>query len=292
MARRPKEPEPASASLSAHEMRQGIERLQRRIAELEAFDPRSVQKRWSPEVEALQAAIDEALGRTFGHGTVQYNRYSSAAQLDSAPVIMGGGDSHISEVHRYLTEDKARSLALLKQAVRGLQEDLADSGGTADRESIPASEGKRAAADEVFIVHGQDTAAKAELARFIEHAGLKPVILHEQPNAGRTIIEKFEHHGGSAGFAVVLLTPDDVGGPDADHLQPRARQNVIGEMFWFAGKLGRDHVCALMKGHVEIPSDFAGVVYTEMDDRGAWKTELLRELNAAGYEINWKNALS
>lgn len=115
---------------------------------------------------------------------------------------------------------------------------------------------------EVFIVHGHDTLAKAEVARFIEHAGLTAVILHDLPDAGQTIIEKFERHGGSAGFAVILLTPDDVGGPDKDHLRDRARQNVIGEMFWFAGKLGRKHVCALKKGDVEMPSDFP-VLFTQ-----------------------------
>jgi predicted nucleotide-binding protein len=85
--------------------------------------------------------------------------------------------------------------------------------------------------NEVFIVHGHDSLAMNEVARLIERAGLDAVILHEQVNAGRTIIEKFEHHAGVAGFAVVLLTPDDVGGPSRDALQPRARQNVIGEMF-------------------------------------------------------------
>jgi predicted nucleotide-binding protein len=144
----------------------------------------------------------------------------------------------------------------------------------------------------VLIVHGHDDPAKMEVARLITRAGLNAVILHEQANAGRTIIEKFEEHGGSAGFAVVLLTPDDVGGPDRERLRPRARQNVIGEMFWFAGKLSRQRVCALKKGDVEMPSDFAGVGYTEMDDRGAWKTELLKELDAAGYEVDWRKALA
>jgi predicted nucleotide-binding protein len=144
----------------------------------------------------------------------------------------------------------------------------------------------------VFIVHGHDGAAKTELARFIERAGLQAIILHEQPNAGRTIVEKFEAHGLSAGFAVVLLTPDDVGGHDEKSLRPRARQNVIGEMFWFAGKLGRDRVCALKKGDVEMPSDFVGVVYTDMDNQGVWKSELLKELDAAGYSVDWKKALA
>lgn len=91
---------------------------------------------------------------------------------------------------------------------------------------------------------------------------------------------------------MILLTPDDVGGPNKDKLQPRARQNVIGEMFWFAGKLGRARVCALKKGDIEMPSDFIGVGYTEMDDRGAWKSELLRELNTAGYMVDWAKALA
>ena len=142
-------------------------------------------------------------------------------------------------------------------------------------------------------MHGHDAAAKNEVAHVINRAGLNAVVLHEQPNGGRTIIEKFEAHGVAAGFAVILLTPDDVGGEAPTQLRRRARQNVIGEMFWFAGKLGRSRVCALKKGDVEVPSDFAGVVYTDMDDRGAWKAELLRELQAAGYaDLNWGKALA
>ncbi|MGB7097322.1 MAG: nucleotide-binding protein, partial [Xanthobacteraceae bacterium] len=143
-----------------------------------------------------------------------------------------------------------------------------------------ASSDKRndqSANNDIFIVHGRDGPAKTEIARLTERAGLNAVILHEQPNAGRTIIEKFEDHGGAAGFAIVVLTPDDVGGLDDQHLRPRARQNVIGEMFWFAGRLGRNRVCA-------------GVGYTDIDDRGAWKAELLKELGAAGYAVDWAKA--
>ena len=75
------------------------------------------------------------------------------------------------------------------------------------------------------------------------------------------------------------------------NLKWRARQNVTREMFWFAGRLGRDRVCALRKGDVEMPSDFAGVGYIEMDDRGAWKAVVLKELETAGYEVDWKKAL-
>jgi predicted nucleotide-binding protein len=290
MARNPPAP-PQPRALTADQIRQGIERLRKRISELEAFDPTSVEDRWSPAAQAIGTAIEETLARVFGESTPAYNRYASAAQLDSGPLIMGGGPDPIYKVHEWLREGKVRSLALLNQAVKGLEEDLADVGEGPS--SAPKSAPRQSNNNEIFIVHGRDSPAKIEVARLIERAGLKAIILHEQPNQGRTIIEKFEAHGGAAAFAVIVVTPDDVGGLDQEHLQRRARQNVIGEMFWFAGRLGRDRVCALKRGDVEMPSDFAGVGYTEMDDRGAWKQELLRELQAAGYKnLDWGSALA
>jgi predicted nucleotide-binding protein len=289
--RKPSAP-PTPRALSADQMRQGIDRLRKRISELEAFEPGSVQDRWSPATRAIETAIEETLAKVFGEGTPAYNRYDSAATLDNGPLIIGGRPDSAHEVQEWLHASKAKSLALLNQAVKGLEEDLADAGQTVSSSSRPV-QARSTNNDEVFIVHGRDSPAKLEVARLIERAGLKVVILHEQPNQGRTIIEKFEAHGGAAGFAVIVVTPDDVGGLDKDQLQPRARQNVIGEMFWFAGRLGRDRVCALKKGDIEMPSDFAGVGYTEMDDRGAWKHELLRELQAAGYNnLNWGQALA
>jgi hypothetical protein len=106
----------------------------------------------------------------------------------------------------------------------------------------------------VFIVHGHDEAAREAVARLVERAGLEAVILREQPNQGRTIIEKFEKQSETAEFAVVLLTPDDVGGARGtlpEDLRLRARQNVVAELFFFIGKLGRSKVCALVKGDIE-----------------------------------------
>ena len=70
---------------------------------------------------------------------------------------------------------------------------------------------KRKSTRRVFIVHGRDDAAKDALARYLSQLDLTPVILHEQPSGGKTIIEKFETHA-DVDFAVVLLTPDDKGG--------------------------------------------------------------------------------
>jgi predicted nucleotide-binding protein len=144
----------------------------------------------------------------------------------------------------------------------------------------------------LFVVHGQDEAAKQTVARFLEKLDLKPIILHEQANKGRTLIEKFEINA-EVDFAVVLLTPDDVGYPVGEDgkAKPRARQNVVFELGYFLGYLGRGRVCALYKGDVEIPSDFNGVVYVPMDDAQGWKILLAREIKAAGIDVNLNHAI-
>jgi predicted nucleotide-binding protein len=143
------------------------------------------------------------------------------------------------------------------------------------------------ASNKVFIVHGHDDAALHSLARFLEKLGLEALILRELPNQGRTIIEKFEHSAKEVGFAVILLTPDDLGGvANKSERSSRARQNVIFELGYFAGALGRGRVCLLRKGEVEIPSDLFGVVYTEMDSAEGWKSRLAKELKAAKIDFD------
>jgi predicted nucleotide-binding protein len=145
----------------------------------------------------------------------------------------------------------------------------------------------------VFVVHGHDEGAREGVARFLEKIGLKALVLREQPNRGRTIIEKFVDCARKVGFAVVVLTPDDVGGPAATEVQQsRARQNAIFELGYFVGSLGRGRACLLRKGEVEIPSDLYGVVYTDMDGAGGWKTELARELKDAGFEFDASKVLA
>lgn len=145
----------------------------------------------------------------------------------------------------------------------------------------------------VFVVHGHDNEAKEGAARFLEKLGLRPIILHEQPSAGRTVVEKLEQYSGDTTFAVVLLTPDDIGavGTAPHDLKPRARQNVIMELGYFIGKLGRTRVCALHKGGVELPSDYQGILYIEMDDAGAWKSKLAQECVQAKLPIELSGLL-
>lgn len=143
----------------------------------------------------------------------------------------------------------------------------------------------------IFIVHGRDNLAKHEVSRFIEHLDLEAIILHEQANAGLTIIEKIERYTNDADFALVLYTPCDQGrGYHEQQEKPkdRARQNVVFEHGYLMAKLGRENVCALVKGTIETPNDISGVVYVPMDPAGAWQKEIVKELRACGYTIkNW-----
>ena len=145
--------------------------------------------------------------------------------------------------------------------------------------------------NEVFIIHGRDSGSKDTVARFLEEVDLKPVILQELSGQGRTIIEKFEEHS-QVGFAIALFTPDDLGGlkSGSEERRPRARQNVIFELGYFIGKLGRERVCVLQKGEVEIPSDYAGVEYILFDDTSGWKLPLIRELQSAGFKVDANKA--
>jgi predicted nucleotide-binding protein len=139
----------------------------------------------------------------------------------------------------------------------------------------------------VFIVHGRDNEVKQEVSRFIETLGLEAIILHEKANEGMTIIEKIERYSNDADFALVLYTACDHGrGAHESKFPPknRARQNVVFEHGYLMAKLGRENVCALVKGDIETPNDISGVVYVNLDQYGAWKNDVERELRACGYE--------
>jgi predicted nucleotide-binding protein len=140
----------------------------------------------------------------------------------------------------------------------------------------------------VFIVHGHDEQLKDATESLVRRLGLDPIILHQQPNQGRTLIEKFSDHAEEVGFAIVLLSCDDQGKSQEDpptELKPRARQNVILELGLFFGSLGRGKVCAVYEKGLELPSDLQGLAYVEYDQVGKWKYDVAKELRAAGYKI-------
>lgn len=144
----------------------------------------------------------------------------------------------------------------------------------------------------VFISYAQDEEAKKIVAKFVENLGLEPVIFDEQPGKGRTIIDKFEENPDKAGFAIVLLTPDDVGSSKATGKRKlRARQNVILELGYFFRSLGSKRVCALYKEGVELLSDIPGLVYVSMDSADDWKLKLGQGMRNAGLPVDMSQVL-
>ncbi len=286
MARRSAPPQAQPAALTVEQMRQGVDRLQKRLDDVRKFEPTSVTDQYNiPHVEALGASVDEALARTFGANTVDFNRYADAAIFDNGPHNYAY-HVPIGQVHVTLGRCKARSMALLEQAVASLNERITEAAGPMVASAAPERD-----LSKVFIVHGHDRASKAEVAGFIQKLGFEAIILHERPNKGRALITKFREEAAGAGFAVVLMTPDDLGRAEkAVDLNPRARQNVVFELGFFIGKLGPEHVAAMVEGDIEIPSDFDGVVYIPLD-KADWQTKLGMELQEAGYKFDWNKVM-
>jgi len=136
----------------------------------------------------------------------------------------------------------------------------------------------------IFLVHGHDEAFRNTVRLFVQDiTGILPTVLNFEASGGRTLIEKFEEYSHNADVAIVLLTPDDFGRAASEPTeQKRARQNVILELGYFLGALGRSRVISINKG-VEQPSDMAGIVYIPVDDE--WREKLRKELRAANIPI-------
>ena len=205
-------------------------------------------------------------------GTDDQRRVAYCEGLDKAKAFL---QSKIEEIEEFWRDD-------------GLSTSPApDSPRRADKpeEAKPASR-------DIFVIHGHDHGLKETVARFLERLDLNPIILHEQANKGRTIIEKLEQEGAAASYAIAIFSPDDYGysKKSPKNKKPRARQNVVFEFGYFIGKLGRTNACALYQKGVETPSDYSGVIYIPLDD-GDWKSRLVKELKAAGFEVDANLAL-
>jgi predicted nucleotide-binding protein len=231
---------------------------------------------------------EEMLKRTFS--TPQY-----AEEFLYAAPPLGGMVPSRSRSEPSLHQQTQRLAETLDYKIKALASILERLGLIPEPEKVPKlvdeTQPSAVSKRKVFVVHGSDEEAKQSVARFLEKLDLEAIILHEQPNQGRTIIEKLEAHD-EVGFAVVLFTPDDVGAPkeSESNLKSRARQNVVFELGYFIGKMGRSKVCVLHKESVEILSDYQGVLYVPMDKQGAWRLRLVKELKSAGIEIDLNKA--
>jgi predicted nucleotide-binding protein len=212
------------------------------------------------------------------------NEFQSATRFTS---VINAGEGE--KMHWSLdgTERAVNKLVSLKERLEYID-------APADRPAPPPVTAPKPAAptkdSHVFIVHGHDDGTKTEVALLLRTAGDHPVtILHDKANQGRTLIEKFEDHADEAAYAVVILTADDIGAPrpaqeedlNIETLKFRGRQNVVFEMGFFFGALGRRRTAVLYEEGIELPSDINGLVYIPLDDGGVWRYLLVKELRAA-----------
>lgn len=194
--------------------------------------------------------------------------------------IPGFEDASIT-YRRVYNQGKQEMISLIHTILKDIEIDFQNDSTDKEAEKVETN------IEKVFIVHGHDETAKIKTARFIEKLGLEAVILHEQVNGGKTIIEKIEEYS-NVGFGIILYTPCDIGGKKVTNptLKPRARQNVVFEHGYLMGKIGRGNVCALVKGDIEKPNDISGVVYINMDEGNAWCYAVAKELKKVGYDID------
>jgi predicted nucleotide-binding protein len=142
----------------------------------------------------------------------------------------------------------------------------------------------------VFVVCGTDSEMKQAFTNALTKLRLVPVVICEEPKQGRKIVERFQEYI-DVGFAVVLLSPDDLvyvkdEPPTKRKLRPR--QEVVFELGFLLGKLGRDNVLVFQREcqNFEVPTDFEGIKVTAFDDRDSWKLALIRELKNCGYTVD------
>jgi predicted nucleotide-binding protein len=191
----------------------------------------------------------------------------------------------VADARNFGSEGKISASRNPRIRARKIEKAKANSPQTA---SLPPTPEPPTPEPQIFIVHGTDTLRAESVAHTVSSATQREtIILREQPNLGRTLIEKFEHHAAEVSYAIILLTPDDKGSrADEQATRPRGRQNVVFEMGYFYGLIGRANVSVLVSPGVEKPSDMDGIAYITLDSHGAWKEKLFRELQHAGFDIN------
>jgi predicted nucleotide-binding protein len=272
------------AQLTNQQKSDAIRRIEQRIAELRALNIDDITRGNDARITVLENKLDRLLVDTFGADTLDYDRYGDIQRLDRSTYSIAGPLDPM-EIQQGVREGVTYAIAELEAIADDFRADLQTQSAHVETSTAPLPK-------KVFVVHGHDDGTRESVARFVEKLGFEAIILHERANRGRTIITKFREEAEGVGFAVVLMTPDDVGkAKSSPDLNPRARQNVVFELGFFIGALRPERVAALVRGNIERPSDFDGVVYISLD-QADWRTRLGTELKAAGFNVDWNKVMS
>lgn len=272
------------ASRRHHQMADPRETAYKRLKELHS-EAELASYAWTSSGRDIEwrQNVQSAFRRMFGSDCSQLKSFNGVSY---SPWVYSAGTPD-SVFHDSFMSGIKTAMGLIRSAIQEYEDYELNSG--------PDTQGSSGAKDpnqgrRVFVVHGHDNEMKEAVARFLERLDFQPIILHEQASGGDTIIEKFERNS-DVRYAVVLLSPDDSGSQKdkSAEPQPRARQNVVLELGYFIGRLGRPRVCPLVRQPLELPSDFHGVVYVPFDGED-WKIHLVKELKHLGFTIDANKA--
>jgi predicted nucleotide-binding protein len=241
-----------------------------------------------PSFISWNTLVERNLIKIFGNNSLEHNSFKKLHFCYYG--IMVGGIDYSSNHLRVFKRDLETTIKMIESYIEEFTEEIEEKKEDFNIGSLSDTEiSETSLSENIFIVHGHDNGMKETVARVIEKMKLTPIILHEQANRGRTVIQKFSDNS-NVSFSIVLLSPDDIAySKDAkpESSKYRARQNVIFEMGFFMGKLGFNRVIALYNKSedFELPSDYEGVIYVPFDTSGAWETTLVRELKEIGYDV-------
>lgn len=221
-----------------------LRKLYNEIDELKNKDSSS-----DSDFKAWKTDVQLCLSGLYGENSIQFKNFNSR---HFSPMVIGGN----TDWHKPYVRDLETTKKEFERYICDFEE-----------EGINTNMGKnRTSNNKVFIVHGHDGELKEKVARRLEQQGIEAIILSEQVNRGRTIIEKLEAYS-DVNVAIILFTQDDLGvaKEEKGNEKYRARQNVVFEAGYFMGYLGRENIIMIADENVEIPGDLSGMVYTTRD---------------------------
>jgi uncharacterized protein (TIGR02391 family) len=130
-----------SANLSYEEMNYAIQKIERRIQDLNNFDVNSVIKQFSPEVKALETKLEQFLSDLYPPETAEYDKYNWSLTNIDCQVINLMYETPLQEVRHDITENIARATSVLEAIKSHFLETLEDAGILGSVKPIKAYEG-------------------------------------------------------------------------------------------------------------------------------------------------------
>ena len=293
MGKESREAHLSSETWNPPDLRGRLSELRRRIEALKAFDVKMVVERHDKQIRALTEDVNGALANIFGTNTTAYWQHA-VSSLDTLPTLMGSSRYPIDKVRDVYQTGINDAVAKLNALTVTLEEKLGTMEGNEPMEKDPevrrptVVKSVENTASRVFIIHGQNGVERKTVAGLKSRLDLEPVILHDGDNDDNgTVIERLERRGPDD-FAVFLLSIDDLRQPPmgSDGGQSGRFQNILLDLGFFLGALGKERVRVLHKEDIGPALRYYGIGSIPLDDSDVWELLLAREMKRAGVEID------